>query len=197
MESITSYKSIQILREKKVNLFGTSDARNIFNVQNDNTLYKFLQRMEEKKIIRRVANGKYLFMFGNPSDFEVANYIVSPSYISFESALSFYGILSQFPYSITSVTTKKSVKNVFDDKEYEYSHIDKKFYFSYIKKDRFLIATPEKALIDQLYFTAKKLKSSTFLDELDLKSIDKKYFYDILKKYDYTPLKRLAGKYVG
>jgi predicted transcriptional regulator of viral defense system len=197
MESITSYKSIQILREKKVNLFGTSDACIILNLKNYKKIKNFLQRLEEKKIIRRLANGKYLFMFGNTSDFEVANYIVSPSYISFESALSFYGILSQFPYSITSVTTKKSVKNVFDDKEYEYSHIDEKYYFSYIKKDRFLIATPEKALIDQLYFASKKLKRSTFLGELDLKSIDKKYFYDILKKYDYTPLKRLAGKYVG
>ena len=47
----------------------------------DNTLYKILQKLENKNIIGRVKNGKYLFAFANVTDFEIANFLISPSYI--------------------------------------------------------------------------------------------------------------------
>ena len=155
MESITINKATQILYKKNIELFAVNDARKIFNVDKDNTLYKLLQRLEIKNVIKRLENGKYLFLFKNPIDFEIANFIFSPSYISLESALSFYGILSQFPYTITSIAPKKSKKIILYNKEYEYTHINKKYFFGFIKKDSFIIATPEKALIDLLYLYAK------------------------------------------
>ncbi|GAH85528.1 unnamed protein product, partial [marine sediment metagenome] len=94
MESITIDKATKILYAKKVSLFSINDAKKIFNIEKDNTLYKLLQRLEKKDIIKRIENGKYLFSFIEVSDFEIANFLTSPSYISLESALSFYGILS-------------------------------------------------------------------------------------------------------
>jgi predicted transcriptional regulator of viral defense system len=193
MESITVDKATNILYKKKVSLFGINDAKKVFAISKDNTVYKLLQRLEKKNIIKRIENGKYLFSFTEVSDFEIANFLFSPSYISLESALSFYGILSQFPYTITSVTSKKSKRVVYEDKEYEFVHIESKYFYGFLKKDRFLIASPEKALIDMLYFMAKKLRSIP-MEELDLSKINKKYLLNMAKKYDYIPLKKLVDR---
>lgn len=193
MESITTDKATKILYAKKVSLFSINDAKKVFNIEKDNTLYKLLQRLEKKDIIKRIENGKYLFSFIEVSDFEIANFSTSPSYISLESALSFYGILSQFPYTITSITSKKSKRVIYEDKEYEFMHIRSKYLYGFFKKNNFLIASPEKALIDELYFMARKLRIIS-LEELDLTNINKKYLKDISKKYDYIPLKRLVDK---
>lgn len=193
MESITVDKAINILYKKKVSLFGINDAKKVFAISKDNTAYKLLQRLEKKNIIKRIENGKYLFSFTEVSDFEIANFLFSPSYISLESALSFYGILSQFPYTITSVTSKKSKRVVYEDKEYEFVHIESKYFYSFLKKDKFLIASPEKALIDMLYFMAKKLRSIP-VEELDLSRINKKYLVNMAKRYECIPLKKLVNR---
>lgn len=193
MESITVDKAINILYKKKVSLFGINDAKKVFATSKDNTVYKLLQRLEKKNIIKRIENGKYLFSFTEVSDFEIANFLFSPSYISLESALSFYGILSQFPYTITSVTSKKSKRVVYEDKEYEFVHIESKYFYSFLKKDKFLIASPEKALIDMLYFMAKKLRSIP-VEELDLSKINKKYLVNMAKRYECIPLKKLVNR---
>ena len=191
MESITTDKATKILYAKRVSLFSINDAKKVFNIEKDNTLYKILQRLEKKDIIRRIENGKYLFSFIEVSDFEIANFLTSPSYISLESALSFYGILSQFPYTITSITSKKSKRVIYEDKEYEFIHMESKYLYGFFKKNNFLIASPEKALIDELYFIAKKLRIIS-LEELDLTNINKKHLKSIVKKYDFIPLKRLV-----
>ncbi|MFZ3085887.1 MAG: hypothetical protein WA097_04470 [Candidatus Hydromicrobium sp.] len=191
MESITVDKATKILYAKGVSLFSINDAKKVFNIEKDNTLYKLLQRLEKKDIIKRIENGKYLFSFLEVSDFEIANFLTSPSYISLESALSFYGILSQFPYTITSITSKKSKRVIYEDKEYEFNHMESKYLYGFFKKNNFLIASPEKALIDELYFIAKKLRIIS-LEELDLTNINKKHLKSIVKKYDYIPLKRLV-----
>lgn len=191
MESITIDKATKILYTKSVSLFSINDAKKVFNIEKDNTLYKLLQRLEKKDIIKRIENGKYLFSFIEVSDFEIANFLTSPSYISLESALSFYGILSQFPYTITSITSKKSKRVIYEDKEYEFNHMESKYLYGFFKKNNFLIASPEKALIDELYFVAKKLRIIS-LEELDLTNINKKHLKSIVKKYDYIPLKRLV-----
>jgi len=194
MESILKTEVIQTLHQKNICLFTVNDAKKIFNIHKENTLYKFLQRLEKSGIITRIAQGKYLFFLKQVHDFDLANFLIDPSYVSLESALSFYGILPQFPYSITSVTPIKSKKIIATEKEFEYAHLEKKYFFSFIKKNNFLIATPEKALIDQLYFAAKKLRSLHF-DDLDLTSIDRKKIKKISRQYNFIPLQNLLIKY--
>lgn len=193
METISKTKAMKILHQKKVNFFDVSDARKIFGIKKEKTLYEFLQRLEKAGIIERIVKGKYLFLFREVNDFELANFLVNPSYISLESALSFYGVLSQFPYTITSVTPLKTKKIVYRDKEYEFCHLESKYFFGFIKRDKFLIATPEKALLDELYFMAKKIRKIS-IDDLDLSLIDKNKFKKLSRKYKFLPLQNLIQK---
>ena len=142
--------------------------------------------MEKYKLIERLVKGKYILSNSNISDFEKAGVILSPSYISLESALTFYGILPQFTYSITSVTTQKTRKYEIGGKEYEYAKIKKSLFSDYIKKDNFLIATPEKALIDLIYLASKKLRKID-LSDLDMSIINWDLFNKLKMFINYKP----------
>jgi len=194
MGTISKTKAIQILHQKRINLFDIAAARKIFGIKKENTLYKLLQRLEKEKVVERIAKGKYHFLFREVNDFELANFLINPSYISLESALSFYGILPQFPYTITSVTPLKSRKIILKEKEYEFLHLDKKYFLGCQRLNRFLIALPEKALLDELYFVSKKLRKIHF-EDLDLTKIDKAHLKKFIKNYKFLPLIRLLKKY--
>ncbi len=195
METISKQKAIQILIKKKINLLDVNTAQKIFSFWNENSLYKFLQRLERADILKRVTKGKYLFSLKETNDYELANFLFTPSYISLESALSFYGILAQFPYTITSVTPLKTKKIIYNEKEFEFAHLKREYFFGFIKKDNFLIALPEKALLDELYFISKGLTNIS-LDELNLSIIKKEKLRRMMKYYNFLPLKNLVEKYV-
>lgn len=76
----------------------------------------------------RIEKNKYILSDKKINDFELANFLQIPSYISFETALNYHGLLSQFPYEITSATCKKTNKKEFQDKIYSYVHIDRSLY---------------------------------------------------------------------
>ena len=86
----------------------------------------------------------------------IANRIYKPSYISLHTALSFYGMIPEAVVQITSVTSLKtaSFKNAFG--EYAYRNVKSRLMFGYgaraLEDGRtFLLAEPEKALLDLLY----------------------------------------------
>lgn len=172
METYSTTDIIKFLKEKEINFFSLADFGRLFNIANRNTLYKKIQRLEEKQLIKRIIKGKYRFLLGSANDFVLANYFCHPSYISLESALSFYGIITGFSYKITSLTTKKSRSFDIDKKEFCYSQINKNFFWGYEKKDNFLIADKEKALLDYIYFSLKGLRDLDW-KEIELNEIDK------------------------
>lgn len=172
METYSTTDIIKILKEKNLTLFSLADFDSLFQLKKRNTLYKKIQRLEKKGIIQKLIKGKYRFLLNSTNDFNLANFIYQPSYISLESALSFYGIISGIPYRITSLTIKKSRTFVIDNKEYMYSKISAKLFWGYEKNENFLIAEKEKALADYLYFYQKGLRSLE-MEDLDLSEIDK------------------------
>lgn len=186
MASISTIKAVSRLKELHLKVISPTLLSKVLNVENRHTIYKILERLEKYKLVEKLIKGKYILSDLQMSDFEKANIILSPSYISLESALSHYGILSQFTYSITSVTTQKSKKYKIKTKEYDYTKIKKAIFSDFIKKDNFLIATPEKALIDLIYLTSKKLRSIN-LSDLDLSIINWKTFDKIKMRINYKP----------
>lgn len=166
---------IKILREKDISVFSLNDFRRLFLIENDQTAYKKIQRLQEEGIIETLINGKYRFTFSYnlATDYVIANYLYAPSYISLESALSYYGIITGFPYIVSSITVKKPKKIIFQNKEFSYSRVKKELFFGMRKDVDFVIAEPEKALLDYIYFGQKGLRNLEF-DEMDFSAIDRK-----------------------
>lgn len=91
------------------------------------------------------------------SSYFLANELYQPSYISLETALSYYGLIPEQVFAIISVTTKKT--QIFENSfgKFYYHHIQPKRFNDFIEiqdeyKQSYWIATPERALIDYLYF---------------------------------------------
>ena len=186
MESskITQTSFIKKLRNKQLSLFTSLDVKKLFAIKNENTLKHLLRRLKRAGIVQRLIKDKYLFLqsINDPGDFDIANFLVTPSYISLESALSYYGIIDQFPYHISSITINKPRNFNVNEKTFTYSKINKGLFQDFVKIDNFLIASKEKALFDYCYFIYKGLRPLNALEDINkhlkTKSITK---YFILK----------------
>jgi len=133
---------------------------------------------QKKNYLTKLRNGYYKLNIVRNSEFELfitANKIYTPSYISLESALSFYGIIPEAVFSVTSVTTLKT--NSFENKEgnFIYKHLKSKLFFGYqlIQAGDFFykIADIEKAILDFFYL------KNTIVSVEDIKSLRFKNLY--------------------
>lgn len=180
-ETYSTTGIIKLLQAKELSLLTLNDFSKLFNIDNRQTLYKKIARLEKAQIIQKLIKGKYRFLFQPADDFTLANFIYQPSYVSLESALSFYGIITGFPYRITSISIKPTKLIEVGQKEYIYSQIEKSLFWGYTKLDNFLIAEKEKALLDYIYFGIKGLRNLSF-DEMDFSEIDKNKLAGYTKK---------------
>lgn len=117
-----------------------------------------LNEWQEKNYIKKIIKGYYLFSdtaIDEKVVFEIANRIYSPSYISFEMALSYYGLIPESVYGFTSASTRKTSHFATPVGEFFYRTIHPKLFFGFeIVKNNgksFKIASPEKAFLDIFY----------------------------------------------
>ena len=132
-----------------------------------------LVRLNNKKLVKRICRGFYANPFNPPTLEEISNQIYHPSYISLESALYSWGILSQIPQILTCVTTQlpRTFNTSFGT--IEYHQIKKDYFWGFIDKHGYFIAEAEKALLDYLYLHKNKTAKSD-LSELNFNNIKRK-----------------------
>jgi predicted transcriptional regulator of viral defense system len=120
---------------------------------------------------------------------EIAGQLHAPSYISLEKALSIYGIIPEMVYSITCITPKttRRYKNTIGN--FEYHHVKESLFFGYKtiqgKNCPYLLAEPEKAWLDFIYFHLSEMGTKEdFLERrINLKALREMISKDKLKKY--------------
>jgi len=123
-----------------------------------------IHHLIKEGLLEQVKRGLYIagpqITTSKPDPFLIANHILGPSYVSLESALSYHGLIPEKVYEITSVTTKAKRKFSTPLGEYSYTRLPLPYYSYGIrsveidKLQRFLIASPEKALFDKIITTA-------------------------------------------
>ena len=153
---------------------------------NGHTLRMALKRLNDKKLIKRICRGYYINPFSTVMLEEVSAYIYEPSYISLESALSRYGVLSQIPQVLTCVTTK--LPRLFNTSmgAIEYRQVKKIYFFGFVKENKYLIAEPEKAFLDLLYLEKSKGTEQRY-SGFNLKGLNLKKLNNYAKKMKLCP----------
>ena len=152
----------------------------------------FLLRAIKRGLIERLTRGVYINagLKGHPRIEEAACFIRPPCYISCEWALNHHGITIQSPAVCTVLTLSTAVgesrRLTYQGVTLEFSRIADRLFSGFTQEDGYAIATPEKALLDTLYFR-KKLP---VLDELELEMIDP----EILKEMAVHFPKRVRGE---
>lgn len=117
-----------------------------------------LSRWKSSGRIVMLAPGRYVFpgaVVDETDLYAVANSMYRPSYVSLESALSSYGLIPETVRIITSVSTRKTRCIDSPVGTFQYRSIRPEFFFGYLPhggtKHSFLMARPEKAVLDLLY----------------------------------------------
>ncbi len=140
---------------KELPIFSLKDLQKL----SERVYHHRLIEWQKKGLIERIANGVYKFFnfeFNELKLFFIANKIYHPSYISLETSLSYYNLIPETVYHLTSVTTKKT--STFNSKygKFLYKKISIDLFWGYtlIQNDNFTfkIAEPEKAILDYFYF---------------------------------------------
>ena len=86
----------------------------------------------------------------------IASKIYTPSYISLHAALSYYGMIPEAVVVITCITTRKTAHFQNKFASFSYQTVKPDLFWGYEPKQMrdgqtFMLATPEKAIIDLLY----------------------------------------------
>lgn len=153
-------------------------------------------RMQKNGELIRLKNGIYLISEKIQQQnttvipFEqLANIFYGPSYVSMEWALSFYGMIPERVYTVTSMTLGRNKEYHTPVGDFSYYTLPAKCYSIGVTQKKtadfvggFLIASPEKALSDMVFKTCKKLDKKQLQEELlESKRIDLEYLLDFNK----------------
>lgn len=134
----------------------------------------FLSYNAKKGRIRRLKNGLYALNNEYVSLYLIGNKLYQPSYISLEAALSFYHLIPETVYSITSLTTKPTREFVVGGVRYVYHRLKKEAFTGYdvreVEGEKIFFAMPEKALADYCYFVY--LGKKNWNDRINLQYIN-------------------------
>lgn len=141
----------------------------------------YVTQWQKKGYLHPLKAGAYVlderYRKADVSPLFVANYLVNPSYLSLEFALSYYGLIPEQARSYTSVTTKhgRRFSNVLGS--FTYRTVKPSRFFGYeARRDgshEYLIASPEKALLDYFYLNSGSLEvNAQQLEALRLQNLD-------------------------
>jgi len=151
-----------VILEKGLLYFSYYDLERLFP-HYQSALKKFLTRKTKDGKLVRLKKGMYCIAKKIPSEYVLANLLYQPSYLSLEFALSFYLIIPESVYSVTSVTTKPTREFIVKEKAFTYNTIKRDAFCGYqpqkIDNQTILFATAEKAMADYLYFVILGKKS--------------------------------------
>ena len=126
--------------------------------------------------------------------FEIAQLIYGPSYISFETALSFHGWIPEAVYTTTVATAKRSRNFETPKGLFRYLHVPKEGFYLNVNRiqkedSSFLIAEPWKAIADMIFALPKNWESVKDL------SLDLRVELETLEESDKSSLKHIAENY--
>ncbi len=161
-----------------------------------------LTRWCQNGYLVKVRNGLYLFPeFLENSEFQyfIANSIYPDSYVSLHSALTYHGYLPN-PLSpqLSSITIHKTkeFRNILGN--FDYRKVKSELFFGYEeigeKPFSFLMATPEKALLDLFYLfpiyydTEQKLRNFAIDERKIFENWDSRLMYEYLQLFENQAL---------
>ncbi len=186
----------RFIKEKSKQIFTPLDLQRYFRV-NYETARKFILRGVRKSLYLKLKKGLYASTNSPLNHYLIANHLYAPSYISFDTALSHYGIVPETVYPVTSATPRNTRQFVVGGIEYTYQKIQKEFFTGYrpvgYQGEIVLLAEPEKALADFLYFIDLKKRDFSY-ERLNLKRIQRTKLTDYVRLFKRPKMKRLIEK---
>ncbi len=183
---------------KDFTIFSLNEIRNI----QPDFYRRRLNEWQDKGYIKKIIRGYYFFSDLELNEeilFKIANRIYSPSYISLESALSYYHLIPESVYGITSISTLKTNRFTTSIGEFIYHTLKPMLFFGYdlimFNGKYSKIASIEKALLDYFYLhpdieTEQDFDSLRINQEIFFNQMSHSKLANFLEKYHQKKLTR-------
>ena len=171
--------------------FTIQELKKFYN-NKKSSLKNLLSRWSKEELIFPLSNGCYCFDIEKLDYLNHACSLIKPSYISFEYALNYYGIIEQISQVITLATTKRHKFIYSGPYIYEYTKIKKELFFGSEKIDKYYMALPEKALLDTVYLLSRN-KRLVDLGNINSKKINKDRLYKFAEQFPGYVLDKLKA----
>jgi predicted transcriptional regulator of viral defense system len=121
--------------------------------------YRLVARLKDEGLVDEVEKGKYLLLglapekvLSNPMF--IASHLVAPAYVSYWSALHFYGFTEQVPLTTFVATTRKKGPMTYRDFRFRFVTVKPHKFFGYRRETvgdlPVLVADEAKAIVDSL-----------------------------------------------
>ena len=185
------------IKEVNLKLFTILDYKRILGIDYE-LAKRSISRYTQRGFIIKARKGLYFFKNNSPHEFEIANKVYQPSYISFETALSFYGIIPETIYEVISASSRTTRSFNVNNIKYSYKKIKKDCFNGYkpikIKDATILIAEPEKALVDYLYLVALGKRKLAY-ERIDLSKIKKTKLLNYANQFQKKKIKEIINNF--
>ena len=150
MKELSLYKIRDIALNSGIAVFDAQQLSQLID-KNKNIALVYMNRLVNNGLATRIVNGKISFI---KDDFLIASQLISPSYISMNSALLYHNIIDQVPEYIECINTRNSIN--FPELGITYHKIKPELFFGYRRYEKagsyIFVANPDKAFFDGLYF---------------------------------------------
>jgi predicted transcriptional regulator of viral defense system len=122
-------------------------------------VYRLVTQLREMGLLAEVENGKYLVLGFEPervlaNPLFIASQLATPGYVSFWSALHYYGFTEQAPLTVFVATTVKKRPVVYRDQRFRFVTLQPRKLFGYRRETvgglPVLLADEAKAIVDSL-----------------------------------------------
>jgi predicted transcriptional regulator of viral defense system len=146
------------LRQRDLFYFTPSLLADLFRLDRRRA-YRLVAQLKKKALITEVEKGKYLLLGLEPervlsNPLFIASHLVAPAYVSYWTALHFYGFTEQVPLTTFVATTKKKRPVRFQDYRFRFVTIRPGKFFGYRREMvgdlPTIVADEAKAIVDSL-----------------------------------------------
>ena len=151
------------LEKEKISVFTFRIAKKILE-STDSSVWNVLGRLKKKGRIHEIQNGKYLLVparagpegYWSEDPWLIVPQLIDVYYVGFWTAMNYWEMTEQIPYTIFVVTTKRKKKRVleFGQHKFQFVTLTKKKFFGFIEerigKNMFNISNREKTIVDGL-----------------------------------------------
>lgn len=154
-------------------VFHTEDVRRFLDLSDRNT-YRILGRMEEKGLVRRLAQGTYVLSetYEGRDSYVIASHLEPASYVGFWSALHFHDLTEQVPRTVFVVVTRQKRSARVQGQDVRFVRVKPAAFFGYDRYGAAVVSDPEKTILDclrlQEYAGGIQLVYDAIPEELDV-----------------------------
>lgn len=150
------------LAEKGISVFSFDEAKHILQTSNQSVRH-VLMDLARKGRLQRIQRGKYLLvperagseLYWAESPWVIVPHLIDVYYVGFWTAMNYWGMTEQIPYTVFVATTKRKNDLKFGNQKFEFVTLSKKKFFGFVQEkagetETFNISSKEKTIVDAL-----------------------------------------------